>query len=209
MPEDRFFAEDSSSFPDVRIAETTDDALGGDDGPLNIAPRQLAHRTDYLNHQLQLFSQAFSNFNVDAYTKSESDSKYAVDANFVGFIFAFAASTAPTGWIECAGAELSRTVYANLFNVIGTTYGSGDGLTTFNLPDLRGEFIRGWDHARGIDLNRNMGSFQDEQFPNHTHSNVLVQSGSSVQVTRGNMAMGSITQEVRVRNIALMYCIKY
>ena len=71
MSEDRFFTEDSSTFPSVRIAETTDDALGGDDGPLNIAPRQLTQRTDYLNEQLQALSEELSN--VDAYTRAQTD----------------------------------------------------------------------------------------------------------------------------------------
>lgn len=55
-----------------------------------------------------------------------------------GMIQMFAGSTAPTGWLICDGQAVSRTTYATLFSVIGTTYGSGDGSTTFNLPDMRG-----------------------------------------------------------------------
>lgn len=78
----------------------------------------------------------------------------------VGVVEAFAGQTPPAGWLECDGAVVSRTTYANLFAVIGTTYGAGDGSTTFKLPDLRGEFIRGWDHGRGVDAGRTLGSSQ-------------------------------------------------
>ena len=70
-----------------------------------------------------------------------------------GMVSFFTQSTAPTGWLPCNGAAVSRTTYADLFSVLGTTYGSGDGSSTFNLPELRGEFIRGWDGGRGIDSN--------------------------------------------------------
>lgn len=62
-----------------------------------------------------------------------------------GAITAFAASSPPTGWLTCDGTAVSRTSYAALFAVIGTTWGIGDGSTTFNLPDLRGQFLRGYD----------------------------------------------------------------
>ena len=78
----------------------------------------------------------------------------------IGAVFYFAASTAPTGFLKANGAAVSRTTYAALFAVTGTTYGAGDGSTTFNVPDLRGEFIRGWDDARGVDASRAFGSAQ-------------------------------------------------
>lgn len=68
-----------------------------------------------------------------------------------GSIFAWSTSTAPTGWLECDGSAVSRTTYADLFAVISDDYGNGDGSTTFNLPDLRGEFIRGYDNGAGND----------------------------------------------------------
>jgi microcystin-dependent protein len=58
---------------------------------------------------------------------------------------AYAASTAPTGWLWCDGTAYSRTTYATLFAAIGTTWGAGDTTTTFNVPDLRGQFMRGYD----------------------------------------------------------------
>lgn len=78
----------------------------------------------------------------------------------VGKIEWFARNTAPTGYLKANGAAVSRTTYANLFGVIGTTFGAGNGSTTFNLPDLRGEFPRGWDDGRGVDAGRVFGSAQ-------------------------------------------------
>jgi len=74
---------------------------------------------------------------------------YAVPAGAVEY---FARQTAPTGWIKADGSVVSRTQYADLFAAVGTVFGTGDGSTTFNLPDLRGEFIRGYDDGRGIDF---------------------------------------------------------
>jgi len=64
-----------------------------------------------------------------------------------GMVMYFANSTAPQGWFQCTGAAISRTNYVDLFNAIGTTYGAGDGATTFNLPDFRGQFLRSWSSA--------------------------------------------------------------
>lgn len=77
-----------------------------------------------------------------------------------GFVQAFAGQTVPSGWLECNGEEKSRTTYATLFAAIGTSFGAGDGSTTFKLPDLRGEFVRGWDHGRAVDNGRALGSSQ-------------------------------------------------
>ena len=62
-----------------------------------------------------------------------------------GSLMAYAASSAPTGWLLCDGSAVSRTTYATLYSVIGTTWGAGDTTTTFNVPDLRGQFVRGYD----------------------------------------------------------------
>ena len=61
----------------------------------------------------------------------------------LGTINAFGGSVAPDGWLMCQGQAVSRTTYADLFAVVGTAFGAGDGSTTFNIPDLRGEFLRG------------------------------------------------------------------
>lgn len=62
-----------------------------------------------------------------------------------GMITTFAGDTAPTGWLVCDGSAVSRTTYRDLFLVVGTIYGSGDGSTTFNLPNLKGKVVTGVD----------------------------------------------------------------
>jgi len=81
----------------------------------------------------------------------------------VGFVAAYAAGSAPGGWLLCDGSAVSRTTYADLFALIGTTYGAGDSATTFNVPDLRDEFIRG--RATG----RTVGSKQSGSLASHIH----------------------------------------
>jgi microcystin-dependent protein len=61
-----------------------------------------------------------------------------------GMVMYFANATAPQGWFICDGSAKSRTTYVDLFNAIGTVYGTGNGSTTFNLPDFRGQFLRSW-----------------------------------------------------------------
>ena len=135
--------------------------------------------------------------------------------NPTGMVIWVAMSSAPTGFIKCNGAAVSRTTYSALFTAIGTTFGSGDGSTTFNVPDLRGEFIRGWDDSRGVDSGRSFGSFQADEFKSHTHS--YNASRGSSDYGGSNPASGSPSSgttgatggtETRPRNVALLACIK-
>jgi len=170
----------------------------------------------------------------EAVSKGQLDAKPSVNA---GYVLPFATSSVPSGYLECNGSALSRTVYADLFAIIGTTYGAGDGSTTFNIPDLRGEFIRGFDNGRGIDNGRVVGSPQGDAIRNITGtvvSNYISSSPnngvgalkSSIQQTfhRYNYLSGTYwgakldfnaslavptANENRPRNIAMMYCIKY
>lgn len=71
-----------------------------------------------------------------------------------GVMFPYAGTSAPSGWLMCYGQAVSRTTYAVLFSVIGTTYGAGDGSTTFNLPDARGRVVAGRDNMGGTASNR-------------------------------------------------------
>lgn len=71
-----------------------------------------------------------------------------------GIVLPFAGTTAPAGWLLCAGQAVSRTTFAGLFNAIGTTYGAGDGSTTFNVPDLRGRVAAGKDDMNGTAASR-------------------------------------------------------
>lgn len=88
----------------------------------------------------------------------------------VGFPAMWPAEDPPDGWLEMDGSAISRVDFSELFAVIGTRYGAGDGSTTFNIPDDRGIFVRGYDNGAGIDPGRVFGSFQDSSVESHTHS---------------------------------------
>lgn len=91
-----------------------------------------------------------------------------------GIIAPFAGTSAPTGWLACQGQAVSRTTYATLFTAIGTTWGSGDGSTTFNLPDLRGMFLRGTGtNATGSSSGAagpSVGAYAADTYLNHSHA---------------------------------------
>jgi len=90
-----------------------------------------------------------------------------------GAIIAFAGTSAPTGWLACQGQAVSRSVYAALFAAIGTTWGAGDGSTTFNLPDLRGVFLRGTGtNSTGSSsgaVGPSVGTYAVDTYLNHSH----------------------------------------
>jgi microcystin-dependent protein len=127
----------------------------------------------------------------------------------VGTVIACSGNIA-SGFLECAGAAISRALYAKLFDVIGITYGNGDGLTTFNLPDLRGEWIRGFDHGRGIDSGRALGSIQAQSIRGHSHTMVSAATSGTALIASGSEIASQIGEgETRPRNIAMYYAIKY
>lgn len=134
----------------------------------------------------------------------------------VGAVAYFAQDVPPFGWLKANGAAVSRTVYANLFAAIGERYGRGDGRTTFNLPDLRGEFIRSWDDGREIDRNRVLGSWQADEFRSHSHGiGVNRMSDTDRGSNPSTVSVDTVGQtdpaggiETRPRNIALLACIK-
>ena len=168
-----------------------------------------------------------------------------------GSVVSYAHSTVPSGWLECNGSAYSRSTYATLYSAIGTLWGTGNGSTTFNIPNLQGEFIRGWDNSRGVDSGRNIATSQSDQNKQHNHDANVSDSGHTHQgrgltlnnvfggvgITLGsgqgyqvgyrndnvNFSNANTTNqtgisvstdnqggtEVRVRNISMMYIIKY
>lgn len=151
-----------------------------------------------------------------------------------GVIIQFAGTTAPTGYLTCDGSAVNRTTYPNLFAAIGTTWGAGNGTTTFNIPDLRGYFLRGsGTSARDPDSPRAVGSAQTEAFASHTHTdsghshnydkpNTSSQAsgGSGSNYFNGGFASTATSTgtaniqatggaETRPDNVAVLYCIKF
>ena len=161
----------------------------------------------------------------------------------VGSVFNLATTTVPSGYLECNGAAVSRSTYAALFATISTTWGAGNGSSTFNLPDLRGQFVRGWANTKTNtgDDGRSFASTQSDQNKSHNHTitdpghvhtttfdnKKYFPGGGSTSVSYGGaggypadvFTMSSATTgisladqggtEVRVKNSALMYVIKF
>ena len=155
-----------------------------------------------------------------------------------GMIMTFAGDFAPAGWLKANGAAVSRTAYAKLFAAIGTRYGAGDGHSTFNLPDLRGEFARFWDDGRGVDAGRGLGTWQNDAVQNweavftyqraqvhgvekregafmleSEHDRGTALEGSSWATSHAHIGpsvnnAARTAPETRPRNIALLACIK-
>ena len=151
-----------------------------------------------------------------------------------GSIAVWPTSDVPLGYIECDGSAVSRVSYAALFQKIGVMYGSGNGSTTFSVPDFRGRFLRGWAHGSGVDPDRYyrtnrgdgsagdvVGSKQDDMMRYHSHYSYVVNSNypgsdwpyrpqydpSPEYLSYNSTASGG--NETRPVNINVMFCIKY
>jgi microcystin-dependent protein len=139
-----------------------------------------------------------------------------------GAIMAFAMNSAPAGWLQANGAAVSRTTYDDLFAAISTTYGVGNGSTTFNLPDLRGYFVRGSGTNSDGTASGTFGQKQADALGSHTHTITAGQqngtsSGCGIDNTfqkAQDSSCGTVTTssagstETRPNNIAMLYCIK-
>ncbi len=158
-------------------------------------------------------NKATARTNLDVYSKAETDQKAPA-----GLVAYFARSTAPSGWLKCNGAIVSQAVYATLYAAIGNTFNTGgEGVGNFRLPDLRGEFLRGWDDGRGVDAGRTLGSYQADAFKAHSHN--VYRTGGADQSTNANGSVASSGDsyatsstggtETRPRNRALLACIKF
>lgn len=116
----------------------------------------------------------------DVYTKAETDLLCPT-----GSISIYAGTTAPTGYLLCDGSAVSRSIYSELFGVIGTTYGSGDEETTFNLPNLKGKVPVGYDSSdTDFDTLGETGGEKEHtltvnELPTHSHEQFAVANPSS------------------------------
>jgi microcystin-dependent protein len=144
----------------------------------------------------------------------------------VGTMLPFPRGTVPPGFLEVDGSAQSASVYPDLAAYLGGAFDKGDeGAGFFRLPDTRGEFLRGWDHGRGIDAGRALGSFQAEELKKHRHPQYEYDTGDTAVIPEGSLAAdfnlsrttgtertaligytGGV--ETRPRNLAVMWCIK-
>ena len=162
--------------------------IAGGDGRWCRQIAYIAYSTDmYERHQTSYQTDSWS-----AWVKIDGVDKLS-KTDLIGEVAFFARTTPPSGWLKANGAAISRTTYAALFAAIGTTFGDGDGRTTFNLPDLRGEFLRGLDDGRNIDRDRRLGTAQGDAIRNITGKLDSSAMGSGNQVLEGKMiASGAI-----------------
>jgi len=138
-----------------------------------------------------------------------------------GAVMSFAMNSAPAGWLAADGTAVSRSTYAALFAAISTTYGAGDGSTTFALPDLRGYFVRGSGTNSDGTAAGAFGVKQADDFKAHAHTltnilaynvNASVGEGGIAAIVSTSLAGSTNLQggtETRPKNIAMLYCIKF
>ncbi|WP_448694778.1 phage tail-collar fiber domain-containing protein [Pseudomonas moraviensis] len=156
----------------------------------------------------------------DSYTKAEVDALIVkASALPVGSIVAFPVDAPPPGFLELDNSVKSSATYPDLSAYLGGKFNKGDeGVGNFRLPEARGEFLRGWDHGRGADLGRAVGSYQADELKTHTHqisapTSIAASGGSTgIILAAGGMLNWSTTNtggaETRPRNLAVMWCIK-
>ena len=160
-------------------AISTFDNIYGVNAPTSFAPPYVFAGTSTSQSNTDIFM----GWNGVNFTASQETTDFGANwpinitgsAGPIGHVAAYAGNVVPLGYLECNGAAVSRTTYVNLFGVCGILYGAGDSTTTFNLPDLRGYFVRGWDDNAGVDVGRVLGSTQTDLVgpitdPGHTHT---------------------------------------
>lgn len=113
-----------------------------------------------------------------------------------GTIYMFAGSSVPNGLLECDGSAVSRSTYSDLFDAIGTTYGDGDGSTTFNLPDLSGRVVIGTsvEHLLGTSGGFEAVSLNGNQIPSHKHEVPTHGHGNDISVSTPSLSHSVTTQ---------------
>lgn len=149
----KYLASRTGDYPLLRARATTKDDVELDQIPNAISDDPTTNSSQIL-----------------ATTAALNNLAQQVNDPFTGMVSFFAMHNPPTGWLRCNAAELSRVSYARLFERIGTTFGEGDGATTFNLPDARGLFLRALDEGRGLDVDRVLGTQQAHMLAWHDHA---------------------------------------
>ena len=136
------------------------------------------------------YKAVIASLNVDPTTAALSTWKPAT-SHEPGERADFFMNAAPSGYLLCDGSAVSRTLYPDLFGAIGVSWGTGDGGTTFNLPDARGEFIRGFDSGRGVDIARAFATTQADALKAHDHTIDFTNHTSAGVTGGGNIVSGA------------------
>lgn len=121
----------------------------------------------------------------------------------------------PSGYAICNGQDLLKSAYPQLFAIVGTTFGTPANPLFFRIPDLRGQFIRGLDLGRGVDLSRTLGTDQVDTFTAHNHTyqkygavNLTTDGGSHFYGTTAINTLAAGGNETRPRNSTTIYVVK-
>lgn len=158
-------------------------------------------------------TQLNANFSAqDTTVKAISNVANAAAVSSFGDLKPTAASSAPSLWVLCYGQAISRATYSGLFGAIGTTWGVGDGTTTFNVPDLRGRALIGKDDMGGSSANRItvagcgmdgdvLGTVGGSEFL-HQHTHTLTDGGHSHSIQTGSGTFGAPVQRAAPANNA-------
>lgn len=142
------------------LSEEIANAIKG--GGLNLDRNDLSQLNQSIDKRIQAAVET-----IETALGQITDRISQVETTPPGAVMPFATDKQPSRyWLYCDGRAVSRTTYSSLFAVIGTTYGAGNGSTTFNLPDYRGAFIRGLDSGRGLDGGRRLGTLQGDAIRN-------------------------------------------
>jgi microcystin-dependent protein len=219
---------DTNSTNEIQSLSLNGDTLRLSQSNFIKLPKQYDGDTS-MNNEIQTLTYQNNNLSIS------NGNSVAIPVVPVGTILAFAGVNIPSGYLICDGSAISRTTYSNLYNVIGNSWGTGNNSTTFNLPDLRGQFLRGVTGSStsdpdassrtakysGGNTGNNVGSYQVDEFKSHNHNlmgnitsgggipNQYVAKGQNDANTFGLNTSSSGGSETRPKNAYVYFIIKF
>jgi microcystin-dependent protein len=219
---------DTNSTNEIQSLSLNGDTLRLSQGNFIKLPKQYDGDTS-MNNEIQTLSVIGNSLSIS------NGNAVSMPGVPIATILAFAGVNIPSGYLICDGSAISRTTYSNLYNVIGNSWGAGNNSTTFNLPDLRGQFVRGVAGSSAADPNvstrtakysggntgNSVGSYQVDEYKSHNHSltgnetagvgipNQYVAKGTNDANTFGLSTSSSGGSETRPKNAYVYFIIKF